>query len=527
MQKLAEGFKPGEIIEIIIRRRWYIIVPFCFSMIVGIYLAFALPKIYSSQTLILIQPQKVPANYVQSVVSSDFDSRMRTISQRILSRSNLEKIIEDFNLFAEPGYENVFIEDKLEILRKKINVQLIRRDRQSDADAFSISYKGKDPEKVMRISNALTSYVIDENLKVREAQAVGTSDFLEEEVDSVRKELARKEEKIKEYREKYMGGLPEQLDSSLRIIDRLQLQLSAKQVGLRDAKSRLLMVENQISEGQRMQSQGARLTTDGQVVFDSGGSLSPDQARARLAYLETKYTEKHPDVIRLKKTISDFEKKYEKNTQGNSEESQYIPANVRRQIEGIKVEIMTHTADISQLVKQMQFYQKLIDDTPKRETEFLSLRRDYENIKRTHDSLLNRKLEAKIAVNMEKKQKGEQFIIVDYARMPEKPISPDMPRLFLILLAAGFGIGGGLIFLLEYLNTSFRSPEDIESYVGFSVLATIPLIYHQKDKRMQKLNQVFSIFSIMFSLLLFTAFAVLSFNGVDQTMELVSKFVTI
>jgi hypothetical protein len=128
---------------------------------------------------------------------------------------------------------------------------------------------------------------------------------------------------------------------------------------------------------------------------------------------------------------------------------------------------------------------------------------------------------------MEKKQKGEQFRILDPARLPEKPISPDMPKLFLVVLAVSFGIGGGLIFLLEYLNTSFRSPEDVESYLGFSVIATVPLIYDQKDKRIQKLNQVCSIFSIMFSFLLFAAFAVLSFNGVDQTMEVVSKFITI
>ena len=204
-----------------------------------------------------------------------------------------------------------------------------------------------------------------------------------------------------------------------------------------------------------------------------------------------------------------------------------VPANVRMQIREIKAEIKTHTADISNLSAQIRVYQRRVENTPKREQEFLSIKRDYDNIKTTYDSLLNRKLEAEISVNMEKKQKGEQFLILDPARLPEKPISPDMQKLFLLVVAAGFGIGGGLIFLLEYLDTSFRSPKDIESYLGFPVIATLPLIYHQKDKMMQKLNQVFSIFSIMISFMLFTAFAVLSFNGVDQTMELVSNLITI
>ena len=527
MQKLAEGLKPGEIIGIIMKRRWCIIVPFCLSMIVGICLAFTLPKIYSAQTLILVQPQRVPESYVQSVVSTDIDSRINTISQQILSYSNLEKIIKDFSLYTEPGSEDMFMEDKIENLRESISVDLMRRDRRSDADAFSISFKGKYPEKVMKITNALTSYIINENIRVRETQAVGTSDFLDGELNSTRKELVMQEKKLKEYREKYMGGLPEQLESNLRMLDRLQLQLSAEQVSLRDAKNRQAMLKNQISGEQRTQDQGARITADGQIVFDSGESLSPNQARARLAYLETRYTEKHPDVIRLKEIISDFEKKYEKDAQGSSEELQYVPANVRMQIQEIKAEIRAHNADISQLTKQIQVYQKRVESTPKREQEYLSTKRDYDNIKATYDSLLNRKLEAKISVNMEKKQKGEQFRILDPARVPEKPISPDMPKLFLVVLAAGFGIGGGLIFLLEYLNTSFRNPEDVESYLGFSVIATVPLIYDQKDKKMQKLSQIFSIFSIMFSFLLFAVFAVLSFNGVDQTIKVVSKFITI
>jgi uncharacterized protein involved in exopolysaccharide biosynthesis len=188
MQKLAEGLKPKEIIEIIIKRRWYIIISFCLSMIAGIYLAFTLPKIYSAQTMILVQPQRVPDDYVKSVVSTDIDSRINTISQQILSYSNLEKIIEDFGLYTDPGSEDMFVEDKIGGLREGISVDLIRRGRRSDVDAFSISFKGKDPEKVMKITNALSSYFIDENLRVREIQAVGTSDFLDEELSGYSKD---------------------------------------------------------------------------------------------------------------------------------------------------------------------------------------------------------------------------------------------------------------------------------------------------------------------------------------------------
>ena len=155
-----------------------------------------------------------------------------------------------------------------------------------------------------------------------------------------------------------------------------------------------------------------------------------------------------------------------------------------------------------------------------------SLERDYNNIRASYDILLSKKLEAAVSVNMEKKQKGEKFQILDPARLPEKPVFPNMNILFLLTLVVGLNIGLGVILLLEYMDTSFRSPKDIESDLGFSVLATIPLIYDQKYKRRQRMNQVFSVVSIMFSFILLSAFAVLSFIGVDRTIELLNQFMT-
>ena len=155
-------------------------------MIIGIYLAFTLPKIYSSQTLILVEPQRVPASYVQSIVSTNIESRINTISQQIMSRTNIEKIINEYKLLDDPKYEKMYQEDKLEMIRKQITVSVTRA---GGADAFTVSFQGKDPQKVMNVANALASYFIDENLKVREAQAIGTSDFLENEKAGMLKRL--------------------------------------------------------------------------------------------------------------------------------------------------------------------------------------------------------------------------------------------------------------------------------------------------------------------------------------------------
>jgi uncharacterized protein involved in exopolysaccharide biosynthesis len=235
---------PKTIIDIVIKRRWVVIFPFLIAMIAGIVLSVKLPRIYEASTLILIQPQKVPQNYVQSIVTSDPGERISTLSQQILSRTNLEKIIEEFQLYKGPEFENLYVEDKINSLRRNISVS-VSNDKRRESDAFTISYQGKDPQRVMRITNTLSTFFIDENLRLREAQAVGTSDFLDDELSVMKKRLEAVETQLKNYREAYMGELPEQLDSNLRILDRLQEHLGESQQSLSDAKIRLATLQNE------------------------------------------------------------------------------------------------------------------------------------------------------------------------------------------------------------------------------------------------------------------------------------------
>jgi len=519
MAETANTIKVDQIISIILKRRWILIIPFCIAIIVGSYLAITLPKIYSASTLILIQPQKVPEDYVRSVVSSNIDSRINTISQQVLSRTNLEKIINRYNLFSEPKNQDMFMEDKVAIVAKRISVNITRSSRRV-ADSFSISFKGGNPDRIMKIANTLAGYVIDENLKVREAQAVGTSDFLAGELDSIRTQLTMQENILKEYREQYMGGLPEQLDSNLSILGRLQAQLDSANINLRDVKNSLANLETTQSQPAIMQPAGANAAQGTGIVTTLA------QMQMQLSDLKARYTSKHPDVVNLEKMIADMEAeevpdkdavKTDGQTSGRNRNVNYAYLNRINELNSEKAGLI---AEIKKLDNQTIVYQKRVEDTPKREQEILSLKRDYNNIREIYNSILNRKLEAEISVNMEKKQKGEQFRIIDPARLPQKPISPDMKKLFLFTIAAGLGVGGGIAFLFEFFNKGFKSIDDVESYLGFPVLAAIPSVFHKKDKVLRWLNNAASVFSLMISFVLLAGFALLTFKGVDYTFEL-------
>jgi polysaccharide chain length determinant protein (PEP-CTERM system associated) len=491
------------------RRRWFVIVIFCMTMIGGIYIAIALPKTYQSETLIFIEPARVPDKYVQSIVSADLDVRLNNITQMIMSRTNLMNIIEKFGLFSEPEYFNMYLEDKIEKMRERTVVKLITDSRKRTANAFTISYQGKDPSKVMQVVNAMATQVIDQNLKTRESQATSTSDFLNDQLANMKENLEAVEKDLGDYRKKYMGELPEQLNSNLLTLERLQQQLSIKQISLRNEKNRLLLLENQ-RQLFREDSNGA----------DKIQEPSLEALREEFADYKSRYTDNNPDVIRLKKKIEEMEK--ENIPVGTSMEVKLI-----LQRKGIEREIEVIEQEISKLNDQIVFYQRRVEDTPKREQELLSLNRNYENIQETYNSLLQRKLEADIAANMEKRQKGEQFRVLDPGRLPDKPISPNMLKLFLLSLTAGLVCSGISIFLLDFLNYSVRKPENISDRLGIPVLVVMPTIRHARDILWRRVNMVFSILGVGFSLALLACFAAVTILDMHQVVDFIKQYVNI
>jgi len=504
MAEASFKITPELALDIVKRRRWVILVPLSIALVTGIFLAITLPRVYEAKTLILVESQRVPQNYVQSIVTEDTAQRINTISQQILSRTNLEKVIKDFNLF--PGSENTrfFMEDMVENLRKRISVSVIT-DQRRQTEAFSISYKDKEPELVMRVANALAAYFIDANLKVRESQAIGTSVFLEAELEAMRGKLEQFEENIKNYRKTNMGELPEQLETNLRILERLQADLGNRQQNLREAKIRSAELNNQAANRE------LSVVAIGPGQRPGEGPASLEQLRAQLESAQSRYTEKHPDIQRLKKQIAELEAK--SSDQDTSSISTRIPAELRRQMADVQREIQMAETEIDNLRGQIAEYQKRVENIPKREQELLSLNRDYQNIKTTYESLTSRKLEADIAVNMERKQKGEQFRIVDPAKLPERPIEPNLQKVFLLAVALGLGAGAVLAFLLEFAKPSFRSPTDIESQYGLPVLVTIPRLLQPRQIFLSKLNHAASIAFSIFNLGLIGLLGLMSVMG--------------
>jgi len=504
--------------EIAIRRMWWIVIPFLVSILVGIGLTLKLPKIYRASTLILVQPQKVPAEYVREIVSTDIQERVRTITQQVTSRTNLEKIIKQFDLYNEPG-THMFMEDKVENLRKRITVDVSSSGR-GGATSFQILFTGKYPKQLADVTNALASYFISENLKLREDQAIGTAEFLRDELETIKRRLLEKEEDLKRYRERYMGGLPEQLETNLRSLERIQDQISTNQENLREAENRKLLIQQQLAEAKKMPEILAPLPARaGQEPEES-----LEQLKTLLASLEARYTERHPDVVRVKQKISDLESRQKPEATESDRVAEgtgmtQAERSLINQLREINLEIINLKAEAVQLNSQIKWYETLVENTPKREQELISLKRDYNNLRDTYNSLLNRRLEADLAVSMERKQKGEQFRILDVAKVPIRPFKPNMQRILLMCVFVGFALGCGLAYLREIMDTSFRRPEEIEEMLHVPVLASLPFALNPREVRRIKTKKILTVLGVGLAFIIIAVLLVVSIKGIDATIE--------
>lgn len=555
-------------IDLIIKKRWFIIGPVCLSLIAGLYLAITLPRTYQASTLILVESSKVPSSIVKPLQNEDIRQKISTISEQIMSQTYLDRIVEQHGLFSKPEQKNMFPEDKYRAMRKRIEIDLSRS--RGGIEAFKLSYKGGDPEKVKDVANSLAKFFIDQSLEVLLESAVGTRKFLEGELQDMQRQLEKREKALSDYQKRNMGRLPGQLNTNLSSLNRLQQSLDAKQEALADARTRLMDIQNRREEAEKMQqmmmAQMNQLWDDNSIdIMEEDIQPQEDSRLAALKeeydHLLSRYTEKHPDVVRLATQIKELEKKLQDEQTKETAPETPSPTEPMPETDGMadadaapgegngafggmpmmpttggrfeeqyvetQREIAKYERDIAEIANQIKVYETRVEDTPKIEAELQSLTRDYNNIKKTYESLLERKLEAQVSESMERQSKGTRFQILDYAKTPQKPISPDMKKLFLVFTAAGFVIGGGIVFLFDFLDGTVRDPEEIQPMVGSAEVVVIPKIYSLREKYFRYFNWALSCFIASITFALFCGFALISSKGLDGTKEIIRNYINI
>jgi polysaccharide chain length determinant protein (PEP-CTERM system associated) len=504
------------------RRKWIVLVLTLLGPVVGIAIARILTPSYTSESLVLVEEQHVPESFVRPIISEDVVSRLRSMQEQVLSRSRLQALIERFGLFKDERpitqtvvdgmRENTSVTILLDFLnqtKKKKSIwdsllgmfsskgeekggegatpQYIPRKDSQPVTGFTVDFTYEDPHVAQQVCAEITSMFLEENLRERQQDAQGTTDFLSAQVTEAKGKLDEQDAKLAAFKRRYLGALPEEQQSNLQVLGTLNTQLSAVTDQLGRAEQDKAYSESLLAQ------QLAELKASQQTGEGTEGGLIERQLidlRQKAVLLEGHYTSDYPDLIKTKREIAQLEKQAVDEAAANSKSAKPLPAEkeppqiqqLRAQLQQDEEQIRIKVKDQERLQNQIKLYESRVQLTPAVEQEYKQLTRDYRTALDFYNDLLNKRDQSAMASDMERRQQGEQFIVLDSANLPVIPSFPD-PVLFLLGgLGGGLGVGLTVAVALELADKVIRIERDVESLLGIPALAMIPPLVAKKRK---------------------------------------------
>ncbi|HMH12766.1 MAG TPA: Wzz/FepE/Etk N-terminal domain-containing protein [Edaphobacter sp.] len=461
----------------ILKRRWWIIViPMVVLPIIAVAISLVIPPEYLSQTLVLVEQQKVPDEYVKPVVSEDLTGRLASMKEQILSRARLTPIIERFNLF---GTGKTSMDDRIDMTRKNIDIKPIRSEmtRTGGLPGFFISFKASDARTAQLVTGEITSLFVNENLKSRATSVEGTQDFLRGQLTDAKQKLDDQDAKLAAFQQKYVGRLPGEEAPNMNMLTSLNTQLDA-------VTQAIARMEQDKSYEEAMLAQQQSLSAQ---VSERGGA-APQAQQSDLqallgeeADLTKRYTDDYPDVVAVRRKIKELRKEMaaappapapapvSTPNRGDSVAVQQLRAQIRALEQGITQK----KHDQGMIQGQIRMYQDRISSSPLVQEEYKALTRDYTTAQSFYDDLLKKMNDSKMATDLEKRQQGEQFRVMDEPNLPDGPSFPKRGVFVAAGLAAGLCLGLMIVALIEYKDTSMRNERDIWAFTKLPTLSVI------------------------------------------------------
>jgi succinoglycan biosynthesis transport protein ExoP len=498
------------------RRKWLAILVFAVPIAAGVPLITFLPNVYRSTASVIVETQQVPESFVRSTVTGAVELRLNTISQEVLSRARLGKLIESLGLYTELR-KQAPLEAAIGSMRRDIKLEVkntMLKGLKEATVAFTITYQGNDPATVARVTNTLASFYAEENIKARERQASGTAEFLKVQLGETKKRLDELEQRVSGFKRRHLGELPQQMDANLATLERLNTQLRENTDRQTRATERKQTFSSQLAEAESLLAFSFIPYSGSGLPAASGAPLGPPELREAvrlaqkkedLARLRTQFSDRYPDVVQLASEVAALERelaaaktrapKSDTNpttTAATGATSSPPPPTapvspyalrLKEALSDVQTELKILKTEEGRIREGIASYQARVENVPRREQEFTELSRDYDSTRELYRSLLKRYEEAQLAETMEQRQKGEQFRILDRAFPNSQPAAPNRSRLLLMTLASAIGLAVAAAMLAEHLDTSFHDVDQLRAFSNVPVLVSIPRIVTPTDLR--------------------------------------------
>lgn len=479
----GKKYAPEDILKVLRKRFWVVLVPWAIIAAATAGVARKLPDMYRSTALIQVVPPQVSEAIVRSTGNTRFEEKLNATQQSILSRNRLEAIIQEFNLY--PGERRTRImQEVVERMRRDINV------RPQKGEVFAVHYVGRNPHTVWKVTEQLARQFIDESVKDGTRRAEGTSSFIESQVDEAKRKLVVVEDKLKDYKIRHSGELPTQQAANMNAIQTINANLNSIAQALSADMASKASTERLIES---LEAQGEPVSV--LPAAAQGGGTAAQRlavAKANLANALTirRLKPEHPDVVLLQSQIRKLQQEADEEALRApvgvavaASPTQARLAGLRDEVERLNKQIARNQEQEKKLRAAAAGYQARIDQVPVRETELVELTREYEVLSGVYQNLVKARENTNMSLNLNRQQFGEQFTLIDPARLPERPFSPDRLMINLFGIMGGLAAGVVLVGLLEYRDGTFKADHEVASVLALPVLAVVPLMRSDAERR--------------------------------------------
>lgn len=468
----------GEFAAVVRRRKYWILIPFVVVSALGIFIGKLIPHSYQSTTTIMVVPQKVATEFVKPT-TSDVEDRLNRIGLEVLNGNGFDGIIRDLNLYPELRQKKT-MPQVVAAMRKDITVNVApdSTDERGNVGAFTISYVGTTPEKTQEATRRIADLFVSVNTQERHERAQGTDAFLQAQVQQAQQQLAQEQEKIQAFKNAHLGSLPEQAQANMSLIAQYQSNMQANSSAIDQANQQRIYLESVLNV--------APSGTSGATAAPA--ALSPLQVE--LAEKESelhadmmKYTPEHPDVIRLQHEIVVLKAQIRQAPKsGSSAAYTAVPSAtgpsqtdmLRGQLAGLNAEIKARTARQHELEQKIEQLQGSMTTVPAVQTEFSSLDSQYQEMQKNYNALLEKQQEAKMAAQLDQRNDGEQYMVLQPANYPYAPYRPDPVLVRVGALLIGLLVGFVCGAVVELRDDTIHNATEAADYLKLPVIVSLP-----------------------------------------------------
>ncbi len=472
------------------KRRWhYMLAVFSLILLAAIITAVLMPPVYQSTGTILVESQHIPPDLVKATVTSFADERIEVIKQRVMTRDNLYRIIQKYNLYAEE-LEKETTSTLIDEMRDSISVELlsanVEASRGSKATiAFKVGFEYKKPEVAHKVANELITLFLDENVKARTERATETTEFLTQEVERLKAELEGVENKVATYKQAHANSLPEHMEMYMGMLQHAETELQDTDREYKSTQEELRYLDVELASAKSNDKSNPE-TQASQAISEL------DKAKAELERALALYKETHPTVRALKRKVEALEKTAEAPipnsapTRSAEISKDLVVAKVQAQIEAAKARLISLQEQKRTIQAKMGQLQAQVVQSPQVEKELFGLMRDYENAKSKYEEVKSKQINAKIAENLEQDNKAERFSMLEPPIFPDKPIKPNRKKIVALGIFAAIAAAFTLVALLEMMDKTVKGTDSLMALMQMRPLVVIPYITTEGEIRRRK-----------------------------------------